>query len=325
MSNTPLILEMNQWEPNKIRYMQPKVNDRGLKSIATISTQTNRSLYITLPLLMCWGISDFVDEKTGESDGKYTISLQFPKESTSSSEEGLKKLKEFENQLIEDAVKNSEAWFGRKQTREITEFSYFPFLKYSKNKDTKMVDYTKPPSIRPKVPCYDGAWKTEIYDPTGTMLFPTEEEGMTPIDFVPKASQVICVIQCGGVWVGGKGWGLTWKLIQCVVKPQVMSTPFGKCHIKLSSSDVESLKTSSPVTEEEKTVKQPSYVDNSDDEGENVDNAVKVVIEEEPVKREEPVKGKEPIKEEEPVKEEEEPVVPVVTKKKILKKIDQKK
>jgi len=306
-TTTPLVLEMNQWEPSKIRYMQPKVNDRGLKSITTISTQTNRALYITLPPLLCWGISDFVDEKTGESDGKYTISLQFPKENTTASDEALNKLKVFENQLIEDAVKNSEAWFGRKQTREITEFSYFPFLKYSKNKESKTIDYSKPPSLRPKVPCYDGVWKTEIYDLKGTMLFPSDQEGITPIDFVPKSSSVMCVIQCGGIWVGGKGWGLTWKLIQCVVKPQVMSTPFGKCHIKLSPTDVETIQnTVTQEKEEEQEVEvQPSYVENSDD-----DEDEKVVQKEE----------QEVVVKEEVVKEEE--VVPaVVTKKKILKKV----
>jgi hypothetical protein len=303
-SSSPLVLEMNQWEPSKMRYMQPKVNDRGLKSITTISTQTNRALYLTLPPLLCWGISDFVDEKTGESDGKYTISLQFPKESSTASDEALQKLKTFENLLIEDAVKNSEAWFGRKQTREITEFSYFPFLKYSKNKDTKLVDYSKPPSLRPKVPCYDGVWKTEIYDVKGAMLFPSDQEGITPIDFVPKSSTVMSVIQCGGIWVGGKGWGLTWKLIQCVVKPQVMSTPFGKCHIKLSASDIETIQ-NAPVQQEEEPA--PSYVENSDDEGEKEETKEKVETKE---VKEEPVK-------EEEVKEPE----PVVVKKKILKKV----
>lgn len=262
--STPLVLDMNQWNPASNRYMQPRINDRGLKSITVISTQSNRSLYLSLPLMMCWGISDFVDEKTGESDGKYNISLQFPRDSSPESEKAIQKLKEFENQLIEDAVKNSEAWFGRKQTREITEFSYFPFLKYSKNKDTKMIDNTRPPTLRPKVPCFNGVWKVEIYDPKGEMLFPCENQpGITPIDFVPKQSQVISVIQCGGVWVGGKGWGLTWKLVQCVVKPQVMVTPFGRLHIKLSDSDIETM--SAPVVQS-KEVEDPTFVEDSDEE-----------------------------------------------------------
>jgi len=30
-------------------------------------------------------------------------------------------------------------------------------------------------------------------------------------------SNIACVLQCGGIWIGGKGWGLTWKMIQGVV------------------------------------------------------------------------------------------------------------
>lgn len=328
--STPLVLDMNQWNPNSNRYMQPRINDRGLKSITVISTQSNRSLYLSLPLMMCWGISDFTDEKTGESDGKYNISLQFPRDSTPESEKAIQKLKEFENQLIEDAVKNSEAWFGRKQTREITEFSYFPFLKYSKNKDTKMIDHTRPPTLRPKVPCFNGVWKVEIYDPKGEMLFPCENQpGSSPIDFVPKQSQVISVIQCGGVWVGGKGWGLTWKLVQCVVKPQVMVTPFGRLHIKLSDSDIETM--SAPV-EQSKEVEDPTFVEDSDEEEEPEKPApiVKKIVKKvtKPAEPEvEPEVAQLEVVEPEVVESEAEPEVeeekpkPVIVKKKIIKKV----
>jgi hypothetical protein len=51
-------------------------------------------------------------------------------------------------------------------------------------------------------------------------------------------SNVACVIQCGGLWFGGKGWGLTWKLVQCVVKPQEVVSVYGKCHIQLSTDEL---------------------------------------------------------------------------------------
>ncbi len=60
---------------------------------------------------------------------------------------------------------------------------------------------------------------------------------MTPVDLVPKLSQVACVIQCGGIWIGGKGWGLTWKLVQSVVKVRNVESVYGKCHINLSDED----------------------------------------------------------------------------------------
>ena len=219
---------MNDWTPSGIRYMQPRKNDRGGSAITVISVQSNRILQIAFPMLMTWGISDYTDEK-GESDGKYTMSLQFPRdtESTPETEEALSKLKEFEQKLLADGVVNSKAWFGKQKTAEVVEDNYFSFLKYTKNKETGEYDTSKPPILRPKVPNYDGKWKVEIFDTTGTQIFPCEEEDATPIDFVPKRSNVMCVIQCGGIWCAGGKWGLTWKLQQSVVKPQEMESVLG--------------------------------------------------------------------------------------------------
>lgn len=243
-SSTPVVLSSNEWNTSSIRYMQPKVNDRGAKSINIISTQSNRSLHISTPLMMTWGISDFVDEK-GESDGKFSMSLNFPNEdySNPSTTEFLTKLKQFENQILDDAVKNSEAWFGESMSREVAKHTFFPFLKYSKDKMTKRFDYSKPPSIRAKVPNYSNKWNVEIYNTKGELIFPCDNDNMTPMDFVPKKSNVACVLQCGGLWFGGKGWGITWKVNQIVVKPQEVQSVFGKCHIKLSSDEIQTIET----------------------------------------------------------------------------------
>jgi len=251
--STPIVLSVGDWVPAQVRYMQPKVNDRGGKSINLISTQSNRSLHITTPLMMTWGISDYIDEKTGESDGKYTLSLNFPNDdySTATTTQFLKKMKDFENQIIDDAVKNSEAWFGEELSREVTKHNFFPFLKYTKDKNTKKFDYTKPPSIRAKVPNYNNRWAVEIYDTTGKLIFPNDNENMTPMDFIPKKSNVACIIQCGGLWFGGKGWGLTWKLIQCVVKPQEVQSVYGRCHIQLSNDDLKDIEKVPDVVDDE--------------------------------------------------------------------------
>jgi len=240
------VINFNDWNTSAVKYMPPKVNDKGAKSIALISNQTNRSLHISTPLMMTWGISDFVDEK-GESDGKYSISLNFPNDEYKSkaTDDFLLKLKDFENQILDDAVKNSELWWGEEMSREVVKHTFFPFLKYSKNKDTKKIDYTRPPSIRAKVPYYDGKWAVEIYNPSSELIFPCDNSMMTPMDFVQKLSNVACVLQCSGIWIGGKGWGLTWKMIQCVVKPREVVSVYGKCHIELSSEDVDKL--SKPV------------------------------------------------------------------------------
>jgi len=291
--SAPVVISAAEWKPSAIRYMQPKVNDRGGKSIAIISTQSNRSLHLSTPLLMTWGIADFVDEKTGESDGKYSMSLNFPSNdySTPATTDLLNKLKEFENQILDDAVRNSEAWFGEEMSREVAKHTFFPFLKYSKDKVTKKFDFSKPPSMRAKVPNYDNRWAIEIYDTSSKRIFPIEnpsesDKMLTPMDFIPKQSNVACVLQCGGLWFGGKGWGLTWKLNQCVVKPREIVSVFGRCHIQLSTDEISKMDSQvAPDDEDEESspaVAQTSTeVEDSGDEG---DAEVKGEPEPEPVK-----------------------------------------
>ena len=245
----PVVLSVSEWSTTKTKYMPPKVSDRGSKSINIISTQTNRALTITTPMLMTWGVTDFIGEN-GESQGKYGISFNFPNEEYSkpSTDAFLEKMKEFENQILDDAVKNSELWWGKKMSRELCQYTFFPMLKYSKNKETQQIDYNRPPSINAKVPFYanTGKWGVEIYNTKDQLIFPCEDENLTPIDFLPKFSQMACVLQCGGVWTGGKGWGVTWKLIQCVVKPREVVSIYGKCHIQLSDEDRDTIDTQPP-------------------------------------------------------------------------------
>jgi len=314
----PIETQYSEWNTSKNKYIQPKVNKSGGKSITLLNPETNRSLHVTTPCMMTWGISDFVDEKTGESDGKYQISLNFPNSEYANAETDLflKKLTEFQNQIVEDAVKNSELWFGKKTSKEILEYSFFPFIKYQKDKTTKNIDMTKPPSIRAKVPVYDGKWGVEIYDTRSNLIFPSENPDLTPIDFVPKLSQVACLLQCGGIWLGGKGWGVTWKLVQAVVKPRETVSVAGKCRIPLSLKETEALD-AQVVTDEVDEAPIPAnaagaaaastIVDDSDDEGSD-----SVVPESEPIASVEA-----------PVAEEEKKPATVV--KKVVKKVVAKK
>jgi hypothetical protein len=178
-------------------------------------------------------------------------------------------------------------------------------LKYSKDKMTKKLDYTKPPSIRVKVPNYNNKWSLEIYDTKGNMIFPCDNENMTPMDFVPKKSNVACVIQCGGLWITPKAFGVTWKVNQIVVKPNEVQSVFGKCHVQLSTEEITALENTvvqdEAVNEEEETVPAGVKTEVQDSDGEE-DLATESVSEPVVEKVSEPVP------------------VPVVAPKKVVKK-----
>jgi hypothetical protein len=257
--------------------------------------------------MMTWGIADFVDEKTGESDGKFSMSLNFPNSdySTPAAEEFLTKLKNFDKQIIDDAVKNSEAWFGEELSREIIQHAYSASIKFSNIKGTKKPDLTKPPSIRVKVPCYNGKWGIEIYDTKSNRIFPCDNDNMTPMDFIPKKSNIAAILQCGGLWAVAGKWGIIWKLNQCVVKPAEVVSVFGRCHIQLSEDDIKQIGAPPAVKDEDEpvAVSKPAAVASTEVEDSDEDEIPAPVA-----------------KKEETVVETKEAEEAVVVKKKIVKK-----
>ena len=289
-TQAPLTLKIDDWDVSSVKYMQPRVSDRGAKSVNIVSTQLSRALHLQTPPMMTWGISDYTNEH-GESDGKFSMNLNFPNSDYEKPQTTafLKKFKEFEEKILDDAVKYSEAWFGEEMSREVAKHTFFPCLKYPKDKNTKKFDYTRSPAIKLRVPCYNGKWNVQVYDinKMDEPLFPNDNPNLTPIDFVPKQSNVACVIQCGGLWFGGKGWGITWRLVQAVVKPHQVESIFSKCHIELPKDEMEAIEnqasaavttTSEVAVEEEETVE--TEVADSDEEEEEEEEEEDEVVEE---------------------------------------------
>ena len=293
---SPVIVEYPDWDVKQIKYMPPKLNDKLGKSITIVSTQTNRGLAVSTPLMITWGISDFCDEQ-GNSDGKFALALSFPngEYKTQETDEFLQKVKDFENKVITDAVTNSELWFGKKKSRELVEDSFFPILKWSKDKITKEPDHTKAPGLKIKVPCFKDKttgqekWSCQLYDVDYNKIFPDEKKpDATPMDYVPKASSVVCGIQCTGIWIGGKGWGVTWKLVQAIVKPKVVVSVYDRCHIKLSVKDKDAIQKEPLKIEIPEIDEQEEQVDTHVEDSDNEEEREPVIEESTPVVKTEP-------------------------------------
>ena len=109
------------------------------------------------------------------------------------------------------------------------------------DKETNEPDYSRPPTLKVKIPYWEGEFKgVEVYDQEKNPLFPSENEDEVDIQsLITKASNVATLVYCGGIWVANGKFGVTWKLFQAVVKPKV--TLSGKCQIELSANDKEKL------------------------------------------------------------------------------------
>lgn len=253
-------LPVDVWSPDDIVFKPYKKNDRGGGSVSIITNQLDsKVLRVSTPTMMTWGITDYVDDKTGESDGRYTLQLNFPNAdyATKDTTSLLEKFKAFESAVLNKAVENSEQWFGKKLSRELCEDRFFSSIKYRKIKESNSFDYDKPPSLRIRVPCYDGKWGITLFDSDKNLIFPSEDSDnqKTPPDLVEKQSNIACAIQCGGIWFGGKGWGVTWRLNQAVVqKKKRYDFNNDVCIIDMTSDDKQRLE--NPMQKEQENVEE---------------------------------------------------------------------
>ncbi len=241
---------------NDYMYTKTKINANGRKSIGILNNSNKKSLYISTPLMLTWGVNVYKDEKTGEVQS-YDMALQFPNNEYNSEECSafLKNMQEFEEKVKLDAIANSKDWLNKnKLVAEAVDALWSPMLKYPKDKETGESDYSRPPTLKIKIPYWEGEFKgVELYNDERVQVFPAEEDTNIS-DYIVKGSNVATIIQCGGIWVANGKFGVTWKLFQAVVKPR--TTLSGKCHISLTSDDKEKIAA--------------SVVDNEDDEDDDI-------------------------------------------------------
>lgn len=258
-------------------YTKAKVNASGGKSVGILNKSSNKSLYISTPLMLTWGVNVYEDEKTGNK--KYEMALQFPNDEYNNPDcvSFLKNMQTLEQKLKDDAITNSKDWLNKaKLVPDAVDALWTPMLKYPKDKETSESDYSRPPTLRVKIPCWEGDFKVELYNDNKELLFPNDGDS-TIGDFIVKASNVATIVQCGGIWVANGKFGVTWKLFQAVVKPRASLS--GKCHIHLTDGEKEKMNsTANDDSGDEKDVVKPTVVEDSDEEDEEVKEEVKAAV-----------------------------------------------
>ena len=319
----------------------PKLNKSGGKSANLLYKPTKKSLYVNMQVpMLTWGANVFRDPQSGKET--YDLALQFPRKDYSSPETDtlLAKFQALETLIKTEAVKNCMAWFNKKMTPELVDAAWTPMLKYSKDKETGEPDMTKSPTLKIKLPQYDGKFNCEIYDPNGNMMYPNDKSADTPMDLIPKGVNIVAIIQCGGLWFANKAFGCTWRLFQVVVQPKPSMK--GRCLIAVTPAAKSALASTSSSSNDEGDEVGVTIAEDSDDEQEAEPVAVvkPVVVAPAPVVKK-VVKQAEVVAPvvvapvavvEEPVEEAvavtEEPVVvtaPVVAAAKVVKKVVRKK
>jgi len=267
------ILKGTQFTLDDVSLGKPKVNASGGKNIPIFNAKAKKLLNLSTPLMLTWGVNE--NDFEGNGRKTYDMALQFPSEeyNNESSAAFLKNMTAFENHIKSQALENCKDWFNKtKMSADVIDALWTPILKYPKDKDTGDFDYNRPPTLRIKIPIWEGVFKSEIYDMEKNMLFPNaDNESLTPGDFIVRTSNLAAVITCGGIWFANGKFGVTWKLLQAMVKPK--QSLRGKCHIDLDVD--EKSKLSKQVVDEvddEEPVATTDVADSDDEQETPVEN-----------------------------------------------------
>jgi hypothetical protein len=243
MSTERKITKAKAFNASDITYREAVVNKRGGKNVQI--QLGGQPLVLQIPLMFNWGVNERVDEQTGRVS--YDMALQFNDDSPSVLK-FLEALKVMENKIKEDSCgEMCKSWHGKsKMSREVIDALMYPILKYPQKKDAQgkpngEPDYSRYPSMKIKIPYWDGKFNCEVYDMKRQPLYLPSytDSSSTPVTAIPKASHVNGLIQCTGMWFAGGKCGVTWKLVQACVRPPARLLGTGTCHIMDDSDDEE--------------------------------------------------------------------------------------
>jgi len=235
-----------------INFAEPKINPKTSgKSVGIVSSKNKNSLKLRFPLALTWGAQLYADPSSGRES--YSMSIQFPGDGykTPQTDKWLQNMIEMEEVVLTHVMANWKKLFNKPTpSREVADALYTRSLKYSKDQQTGEVNMTKSPTMKVKLGYWDSKFDCEIYSPEGKMLFSQETHPhSSPVELIPKASQTAVIVQCGGIWFAGGKFGVTWKLLQAVVKPK--PTMKGKCFISLTQEDASAIATQKLALDED--------------------------------------------------------------------------
>jgi hypothetical protein len=241
-------------------YSAPKPNPAGGKVVNLYNKHFKESLTISAPLIGSWGAQE-VKTLDGQGTGKHTMTIQFAKGqyATPDSDKFLEQMKAVEQKIKQDAMTYSKDWFGKEiKSMDVMDEKFTPMLKYPKiAKGSEERDYSQPPQLTVKLPCWKDVWQSSVFDEDYNPLYVKgkTEPGVTPLDFLRSTSkapiQVICLIQCAGLWFVGSPAkvSITWNLKQVIVrKPKISAISDDTCFLTVRPSDMAALK-AQPETE----------------------------------------------------------------------------
>lgn len=199
---------------NEVQFSDVKQTASGGKSARLL--YNNNPLLLRLPRLrLPMGVSVREDPKSGRSFST-TVSLRncdpYAKDRSDDDEAGplYNFMLDLQNKLLDWATDNSVKLFGKKRTRDSIEDSFKKILSVSTDRtgEVAVPNGKYPPSLRLKVPVYDGRVNMDVVDPRAMQMVLTPD---SLLSVFPKYCEASMIIQ-GSIYIINGNFGVSWNL-----------------------------------------------------------------------------------------------------------------
>jgi hypothetical protein len=220
---------------DNIKFTEPKSGQYGKNAWVK---NGNKRLVIQTPMMTTWGIQpkyekwDPKADHVGETPTGFSMSLQFPNDEypDQNASDFLDVMEQIQEKIVEhvcheDNYKKFMTKANNMETCETFKSKFVNMIRYSYDDKGNLKEQFGP-TMRLKIPLYNGICKTAVFDITDNTSIYSEriakETKMTIDEFndanyIPKLSKVVSIIECGGIWSNSSQWGITWKLYQAYI------------------------------------------------------------------------------------------------------------
>jgi hypothetical protein len=265
---TNAIIPISNLDISKVSLGDIRTNKKGGKSVPI--RYNGQNLQIRVPKAVYFmGVS--IKEKDGNTS--YTLSLTlkgcdpYGKDRASTEAGELGQFYNFINDIQElvlnTAASKTTQWFGKKMDKSVLQ----ALMKQSISPSVEKVNGVwepsgkYPPSLRMKVPVYDGEVSMGVVDQYGK---PVEVTVDNIGERIPKLSEVSVTV-APSIYVSGQGFGITWRIMYARVCPPQRLTA---ANVFADEIEEEQVPASSSNTNEEEGVAVPTFEEDEQEQEE---------------------------------------------------------
>ena len=224
---TTAIISSSNLDISKVTFSDIRTNQKGGKAVSI--------KYSGQPLQIRLEKASYpmgVNVKENENGTAYTMSLTLKgcdpyAKDRAGSEAGstgvlYNFLHDLQKRILDTAEQNSTKWFGKTRSRSVLEDTMKQFISPSVEKvNGEWIPSGKyPPSLRMKVPVYNGEVAMDVTDSYGKPVEVTPDNLQAVFPKRVEASLVVSP----SIYVTGQGFGVTWKISYAKVSPPQRTT-----------------------------------------------------------------------------------------------------